>query len=102
MLKDLMFNYDHIILSADAVKRYATAFKCTLRVVKFDRSLLNDPNGDPRGLASDEMAEKLCYAFGVAFDQKFGRGTALHECCGKLIKYFTDTPPLRQSLEGNR
>jgi hypothetical protein len=42
------------------------------------------------GRDASEIAEGICVALHVPYDLKIGRGTALRECCDKLLAHFGD------------
>lgn len=91
---------DHDILVPAVVQEYAEAFGCELKSVRYGPASgaipKNASDTECRGLGSDEIAERLCLYFGVKYKSCHGRGSALRECCGRLLEHFS---PLVVSLE---
>ena len=94
LLRELRDDYDHTVLSAEGVAAYAAAFGCPLQTHGIDLAQLEPPRlGETQGLASDELAEKLCRHFRVAYASKYGRGSQLRECCTQLMAHLSAKRP---------
>lgn len=85
--------YDHKILSSETVETYAKAFNFPISCYAQNVEELYEPEGDLMGLGSHQLAETLCHRLRVKYDRKHGIGSALRECCCKLLLHLESSLP---------
>jgi hypothetical protein len=85
--------YDHKILSSATVETYAKAFNFPISCYAQNVEEMYEPEGDLMGLGSHQLAETLCHRLRVKYDRKHGIGSALRECCCKLLLHLESALP---------
>jgi hypothetical protein len=92
---DELRQYDHAFLTVEGAEYFSKPFGFTAytHVEKADPTAikgltLNNGAKQGRGIGAHQLAAQICRHVGVAYEEKFGRGSQLRACCDALEQWL--------------